>query len=145
MATAELSRAIKSYIVADEKLATLRTSSKEVRGQIKVLTDEISQAMLAADLNIVRVPNSNCEIELKAKEAKKKEAAAVKRVREVIEPLRGKVLTPDIETSILAAAAPPPKDNGDDGDDEENGGAPRYMLKRRKLRSAKTEPVANGQ
>lgn len=135
MATSELSRAIKSYIVADEKLATLRTTAKETRTHIKVLSDEISQAMLSADLNIVRVPSSNCEIELKEKDTKKREPAAVKRIREALEPLRGKVINSDVESVLLAAVAPA---KGDDDDEEENAG-PQYVIKRRKLRKAKAE------
>lgn len=137
MASSELSRAIKSYIVADQKLSTLRVSTKEVRGQINVLSDEIASGMLAADLNIVRVPTANCEIELKPKETKKKESAAVKRVRETLETLRGKVISPDIETKILEATAPPSKDDDEEENDDEK--KPQYLIKKRKIRKGKNE------
>ena len=130
---ADLSKAIKSYILADEKLSTLRSTAKETRDSIKLLSNEICQAMLASELNIVRVPSANCELELKQKDTQKKEPAPVKRIREALEPLRGKTIDAAVESALLAAAAPNSKE---DDDDDEN---PKYTLKRRKIRGKKAD------
>ena len=136
----DFSRSVKAYITVDDQLASVRKSAKDCREQMKDLGKHITHHMTSNQLQIVQIPTSNCELELKEKvDRSNTDPPAVCRVREVLGGLQGQVLTKEHEVLILEAVAPPKSVRGKkvEGGEDTSDEGPGYTIKRRKLRAKK--------